>query len=176
MVAGHPPESSQAGLKPASSPDLEAWCALLQQAAQLESDRGYGDLQGRLERFSSFLCRSLGEAAAWGGPWPPPDELQQLRQSFLAYAEQPEGRRRQLVARLRQRLHVWRSQARPQSPPAPPRLRLVEPPAPGRGGVFLPPEAPLAQVPGIGPRTAQRLALHLLRQPEEQIRAVAEAL
>jgi recombination protein RecR len=31
-------------------------------------------------------------------------------------------------------------------------------------------------LPGIGPRTAQRLALHLLRQPEEQIRAFAEAL
>ncbi len=31
-------------------------------------------------------------------------------------------------------------------------------------------------MPGIGPRTAQRLALHLLRQPEEQIRAFAEAL
>ncbi len=31
-------------------------------------------------------------------------------------------------------------------------------------------------MPGIGPRTAQRLALHLLRQPEEQIRAFADAL
>ena len=32
------------------------------------------------------------------------------------------------------------------------------------------------RLPGIGPRTAQRLALHLLRQPEEQIRAFADAL
>jgi recombination protein RecR len=32
------------------------------------------------------------------------------------------------------------------------------------------------RLPGIGPRTAQRLALHLLRQPEEQIQAFAEAL
>ena len=31
-------------------------------------------------------------------------------------------------------------------------------------------------MPGIGPRTAQRLALHLLRQPEEQIRTFADAL
>ena len=31
-------------------------------------------------------------------------------------------------------------------------------------------------MPGIGPRTAQRLALHLLRQPEEQIHAFADAL
>ncbi len=32
------------------------------------------------------------------------------------------------------------------------------------------------QLPGIGPRTAQRLALHLLRQPEEKIRNFASAL
>ena len=32
------------------------------------------------------------------------------------------------------------------------------------------------RLPGIGPRTAQRLALHLLRQPEEQSRAFADAL
>ncbi|ABX09020.1 RecR protein [Prochlorococcus marinus str. MIT 9211] len=31
-------------------------------------------------------------------------------------------------------------------------------------------------MPGIGPRTAQRLALHLLRQPEERIKAFANAL
>ena len=31
-------------------------------------------------------------------------------------------------------------------------------------------------MPGIGPRTAQRLALHLLRQPEEKIRIFSEAL
>ena len=32
------------------------------------------------------------------------------------------------------------------------------------------------RLPGIGPRTAQRLALHLLNQPEEQIHQFAEAL
>ena len=32
------------------------------------------------------------------------------------------------------------------------------------------------RLPGIGPRTAQRLALHLLRQSEEQIRSFADAL
>ncbi|MDH4404568.1 MAG: recombination mediator RecR [Cyanobium sp. D14.bin.5] len=32
------------------------------------------------------------------------------------------------------------------------------------------------RLPGIGPRTAQRLALHLLRQPEEQVRNFADAL
>ncbi|UPM51451.1 recombination mediator RecR [Synechococcus sp. LTW-R] len=32
------------------------------------------------------------------------------------------------------------------------------------------------RLPGIGPRTAQRLALHLLNQPSEQIQAFADAL
>jgi len=32
------------------------------------------------------------------------------------------------------------------------------------------------RLPGIGPRTAQRLALHVLRQPSEQIQAFADAL
>ncbi len=31
-------------------------------------------------------------------------------------------------------------------------------------------------MPGIGPRTAQRLALHILRQPEEKIRVFSSAL
>ena len=159
MVAGHPQEPIPARLSAAPGPDLEAWCALLQQAAQLEGDRGYGDLQGRQERFSAFLCRSLEEAVAWGGPHPPPDDLRQLHQQFLGYPSHPEGRRRQLVAQLRQRLHLWRSQARPQTAPAPPRLRLAATPSGGsaRGDVFLPPEAPLAEVPGIGPKIASEL-------------------
>ncbi|TGG82427.1 MAG: recombination protein RecR [Aphanocapsa feldmannii 277cV] len=32
------------------------------------------------------------------------------------------------------------------------------------------------RLPGIGPRTAQRLALHLLRQPDDQVRGFADAL
>ncbi|WP_269623602.1 recombination mediator RecR [Prochlorococcus marinus] len=32
------------------------------------------------------------------------------------------------------------------------------------------------QLPGIGPRTAQRLALHLLKQPEEKIKTFSSAL
>ncbi len=48
---------------------------------------------------------------------------------------------------------------------------------------YLPPVAPLARViqefnrlPGIGPRTAQKLAYHLIRAPKEDSRALAEAI
>jgi len=34
----------------------------------------------------------------------------------------------------------------------------------------------LAKLPGIGPKTAQRLAFHLLRQPAEEARRLAEAI
>ncbi len=61
--------------------------------------------------------------------------------------------------------------------PAPAR---IAPTCPGSLSGFTRPLARLIdqfeRLPGIGPRTAQRLALHLLRQPEEQIRAFADAL
>jgi recombination protein RecR len=61
--------------------------------------------------------------------------------------------------------------------PAPARIPLT---CPGSLSGFTRPLARLIdqfeRLPGIGPRTAQRLALHLLRQPEEQIRAFADAL
>jgi len=34
----------------------------------------------------------------------------------------------------------------------------------------------LARLPGIGPRSAQRLAFHILRQPREQVLPLAEAI
>ena len=166
MVAGHPrqPDTrhlSSGGGVSGSRHDLDAWCSLLQQAARLESERDFPDLQGRQERFSAFICRSLEEAALWGGPLPPPAELRGLQEGFAGYPDHSPGRRRQLVAQLRQRLHGWRQQARPVEPPAPPRLRLLEPScvdggASGSGRVG--PETPLAELKGVGPRTATLLA------------------
>jgi recombination protein RecR len=34
----------------------------------------------------------------------------------------------------------------------------------------------LQHLPGVGPKTAQRLALHILKRPEEEVRALAQAL
>ena len=66
---------------------------------------------------------------------------------------------------------------RPAAASGPPRF---PPPAAGSLSGFTRPLARLIdqfeRLPGIGPRTAQRLALHLLRQPEEQIRSFADAL
>jgi ATP-dependent DNA helicase RecG len=170
VAAGHPADSPHAGLTPAAAPperpnrepiDLEAWCLRLQQAAQLESERGYGDLQGRQERFSAFISRSLAEAIQDPAAMPPADGLQQLARAFLTYGEQQPARRRQLVANLRRQLHAWRCQVRVVQPQAPPRLRLAEPVAAGRGSgaeARLQPDTPLLQLPGVGTRTATLLA------------------
>ncbi|HEY9910203.1 MAG TPA: recombination protein RecR, partial [Thermosynechococcaceae cyanobacterium] len=34
----------------------------------------------------------------------------------------------------------------------------------------------LQRLPGVGPKTAQRLALHILKRPEDEVKALAIAL
>jgi len=116
---------------------------------------------GRRERFSTFLARSLGE------PQPGqvlPAGLQQLAARFADYDQLSASQRQALVAQCRQQLHQWRQQWRPQTPPGPPRLRLVPAeatissasPQPGTPSLHL--EMPLGEVRGVGPKTAARLA------------------
>ncbi|MCX5955450.1 MAG: ATP-dependent DNA helicase RecG [Cyanobacteria bacterium] len=170
---------------------MESWFASLQQACRLEAERGFGDLMGRHETFSSFVARNL-EA-------PPSDltpdamrSLAPLAAAFSRYRLEDLARRQHLLRQLRQGLHQVRVQSRPALPQAPPRLRLLNspdgpesgstPPALGSGS-SLPPSSPyasatpsgssgpadrasrsllastpLAEVPGIGPRTATQLA------------------
>ncbi len=58
-----------------------------------------------------------------------------------------------------------------------PLLRLA---APGGTLVYTRPLARLIEqlqrLPGIGPKSAQRLALHILKRPEEEVKALAQAL
>ncbi|MFQ6537236.1 MULTISPECIES: ATP-dependent DNA helicase RecG [Aphanothece] len=136
----------------------------LQQALQLEADRGFTDLMGRRERFSGFLARNLREADP---AMPEPQQRQELAAAFEGYGELSPGRRQTLVRRCREHLHALRRSLQPATPMGPPRLRLTAtpsaPPASteGRGGAPAPawnPESPLGEIRGIGPRTAARLA------------------
>ncbi len=142
----------------------EAWFSTLQQALQLEAERGFGDLIGRRERFSAFLARSLQNPPP--GVRVDPPELA-LAGDFGRYEQLSISQRQGLVRRCRQQLHSWRQRCRPPSPPAPPRLRLAaDPDATGAGSPVpqgapaggLKPETPLAEIRGVGPRTASRLA------------------
>jgi ATP-dependent DNA helicase RecG len=140
----------------------EAWFRTLQQALQLEADRGYGDLLGRRERFSAFLHRSLTQPGAGLQPTAAGLQIAQLLERYSALNLE---QRQRLVSQCRQYLHGWRQQLRPVTPPAPPRLRLAaQPGAPAAspsatsGGQPLTPTTPLAEIRGVGPKTASRLA------------------
>ena len=161
MASRQPAEPSRGNLSP-TPPGLRAWCDPLHRAARLEADRGFGDLQGRADTFSGFVCRTLSQ---------PPEglnsedqrRLETLRQGFSRYDQLSAASRQRLVCQLRQGLHLLLCRSRPPLPVAPPRLRLLSADAPAETA---PPEAarqinpstPLGQVPGVGPRLATRLA------------------
>jgi ATP-dependent DNA helicase RecG len=134
---------------------------LLQQALQLEAQRGCPNLMGRRERFSAFLARSLREPRAGLAA---PASFLQLSSRFEAYDPLSVSQRQALVAQCRQQLHQWRQQLRPVAPPAPPRLRLAPvapvtaPSGPRSGQPPLHLDMPLGEVRGVGPKTASRLA------------------
>ncbi len=136
----------------------DAWFRTLQQALQLEAERGFTNLMGRREHFSAFLARSLGQPP----PGLRPDGTEQaLARDFVGYHQLSASQRQVLVRRCRQHLHSWRQRLRPSTPPAPPRLRLGN--GPSRAGERGPgepfnPDTPLAEIRGVGPRTATRLA------------------
>ena len=136
------------------------WARPLQQALELEADRGFGNLQGRRERFSSFLARQCGEPPA-GLPLPDQGALGQLADDYRLYDSLSPARRQSLVRRSRQRLHDIQRALQPALPPAPPRLYRpqespVLAPAPDLAG--LQPQTPLGQIRGIGPKAAEKLA------------------
>ena len=136
------------------------WARPLQQALELEADRGFGNLQGRRERFSSFLARQCGEPPA-GLPLPDQGALGQLADDYRLYDSLSPARRQSLVRRSRQRLHDIQRALQPALPPAPPRLNRpqespVPAPAPDLAG--LQPQTPLGQIRGIGPKAAEKLA------------------
>ena len=100
MVAGSPRQPQPSGLTPSGG--VERWCATLQQASQLESDRGFGDLVGRRETYSAFIVRSLREGTR-GLTEEEQRSLAELAGRFASYPSDPLERRARLVSQLRQR-------------------------------------------------------------------------
>ena len=161
MASGHPQPAPERQPPLGPAEPHAGWFRTLQQALQLEADRGFPNLMGRRELFADFLARSLVrpdrglEARA---------SEHQLARRFQAYAELTTAQRQVLVAQCRQHLQRWREELRPVAPPAPPRLRVADaspaamPLAAAATASALRPETPLAEVRGVGPKTATRLA------------------
>jgi ATP-dependent DNA helicase RecG len=157
VVAGSPLQPQPAGLNvPVDGAGVERWCTTLQQASQLESERGFCDLVGRRETYSAFIIRSLREGTA-GLAEEEQRSLRELAERFGRYAEDPPERRARLVSQLRQRLHQLRCRHRPPLPSAPPQLKRL-PREPSAADRRLQPDDPLTAVPGVGPKLAAQLA------------------
>ena len=164
MAAGHHhgPSTTGNALTPEA---LQAWLKPLQQALQLEAERGFGDLKGRQERFSGFVARTLAEPLA-GITEPQRQGLGELAMALASYGELSLARRQNLVRQCRERLHQLRQAHQPTIPVGPPRLKVAASPAPAPGPGSGPgassghwdPDTPLSEIKGVGPKTATRLA------------------
>ena len=140
---------------------LQRWLRPLQQSLQLEADRGFGDLKGRQECFSSFLARHLHQGPEPALPAEQMERLRQLAQALEGYGGLSLARRQSLVRQCRERLHAIHQAHQPVLPVAPPRLQLA-----GQGTAAgtrptsgsLNPDTPLGEIKGVGPKTAARLA------------------
>ena len=154
MVSGPCPQPETGG---GSSLSLQDWLRPLQQGLQLEADRGFGNLQGRRESFQTFLCRSLSQPPAGLAPHQL-QLLEQLASQYGQYAELSQSQRQTLVRRTRQALHELQRAHEPQRPMGPPRLRLVPDVAANGTSGMLHPDTPLAEIKGVGPKSAARLA------------------
>ena len=152
--------------QPVDPAALQRWLKPLQQSLQLEADRGFGDLKGRQECFSSFLARHLREGPDGGLPTEQMERLRPLADSLERYGDLSLARRQSLVRQCRERLHAVHQAHQPVLPVAPPRLQLAATTKHESSGSGLArstsgswgPETPLAEIKGVGPKTATRLA------------------
>ncbi len=136
------------------------WIRPLQQALSLEVERGFSNLQGRHERFHSFMLRELATPPQIPLPGDVPPRLQALAEGFADYASLDDAARRRQVTVVRQWLHALRQRLEPSAPMAPPRLKVAQRSSSSAASTSAAPglDSPLAQVKGIGPKLAERLA------------------
>ena len=165
MVAQPSNQSAPELTRPLSAADLEllrAWLRPLQTGLTLEAERGFVDLQGRQERFHTFVARQLSEPPPIPLPADSSARLETFSADYLRYSDLSEPARRRLVTTTRQWLHGLRQRLEPSAPMAPPRLRVAssasDRPAQSASGHALSLDTPLAGVRGIGPKLAERLA------------------
>ena len=138
---------------------LLAWLRPIQRSLALEAERGFGNLQGRQQRFHQFLQGQLAAPPALPLPQGVSDRMARLRLAFERYPQLDSPARRRLVSDVRQWLHELRQRMEPSAPMAPPRLRIQSVDrSGGQRPVRLDLDAPITGIRGVGPRLAGRLA------------------
>ncbi|WP_186540370.1 ATP-dependent DNA helicase RecG [Synechococcus sp. BIOS-E4-1] len=158
--AGNSSTQLNAGLDYQALERFLVWIRPLQQALSLEVERGFSNLQGRNERFHSFMQRELATPPQIPLPGDVPPRLQDLAEGFANYASLDDPARRRQVTLVRQWLHALRQRLEPSAPMAPPRLKVAQRSSSSSPSTQAAPglDSPLAQVKGIGPKLAERLA------------------
>ncbi|WP_066906336.1 MULTISPECIES: ATP-dependent DNA helicase RecG [unclassified Synechococcus] len=158
--AGNSSTQLNAGLDYQALERFLVWIRPLQQALSLEVERGFSNLQGRNERFHSFMQRELATPPQIPLPGDIPPRLQALAEGFANYASLDDPARRRQVTLVRQWLHALRQRLEPSAPMAPPRLKVAQRSSSSSPSTQAAPglDSPLAQVKGIGPKLAERLA------------------
>ncbi len=158
--AGDSSTQLNAGLDYQALERFLVWIRPLQQALSLEVERGFSNLQGRNERFHSFMQRELATPPQIPLPGDVPPRLQALAEGFGDYSTLDDAARRRQVTVVRQWLHALRQRLEPSAPMAPPRLKVAQRSSSSVPSISAAPslDSPLAQVKGIGPKLAERLA------------------
>ena len=84
---------------------LLAWMLPIQRSLGLEADRGFQNLQGRQQRFHTFLQQQLAVPPALPFPQGVSDRMSKLSSGFADYPNLADPARRRLVTDVRQWLH-----------------------------------------------------------------------
>ncbi len=129
----------------------------IQRSLGLEADRGFRNLQGRQQRFHTFLQQQLATPPAVPFPHGVTERMTKLSAGFANYPELADPARRRLVTDVRQWLHELRHRVEPSAPMAPPRLKVQAAPKKLTSSP-LQLDSPITQIRGVGPKFAARLA------------------
>ncbi len=129
----------------------------IQRSLGLEADRGFQNLQGRQQRFHTFLQQQLATPPAVPLPQGVTERMTKLSAGFANYPELADPARRRLVTDVRQWLHELRHRVEPSAPMAPPRLKVQAAPKKLTSSP-LQLDSPITQIRGVGPKFAARLA------------------
>ncbi len=142
--------------------ELYIWIRTLQQSLSVEVSRDFINIQGRKEKFSSFVCNYLMASPSFLSS-SHNQTTNSLAGKYREYSSMTIDSRRSLVVRTRQYLHGLGTNYAPHPRPNSPKLKIKEVSnsnisniSPSSHSLSL--ESSIAEVKGIGAKFAERLS------------------